>query len=448
MPARRRSSTSTRTSRVSPRNLGDEREGAENSEGTNEALHRLWVLHALENTANSLRSLAGVAIFGRDFAMNPKTLGVWAAILVGCGGAHVQEPTTRTRTPATSEAEGPDNVATPAEVADARALPADATFGTLVERARSLDAQPAARAAEDGEPSCLLRTEPTLRFEGDVATAINPLPNPWNTFSRFQNAHGAVRVLTRWGQEGPEIYDAAIAVFTSTPPNAGNRNAVVLFLENDRVYVRLTSGAVADTHRRAVLLPALADEIRSVQVGESRAIYVTATATTTISQLRALFLAIQSLSATVALAVPLDPNAHLPAVVVNAAAAADRDVCPDGGPDWPANATEGNLSSADILGAIQNVRGDVTNCFTEHAREAAAGVRYDVSIDIAGDGTVHNACIKQESVRDLGVRTCLLNTLRAMHFPTPSPAGFVAVEFPFRFEGIASEAALPICPTH
>lgn len=323
-------------------------------------------------------------------------------------------------------------------------MPTDATFALLVERARALDSAPPPEAAHP----CLLRYEPTLRFEGDVAAALTPLPNAWNTFSRFQNAHGAIRVLSRWGQAGPEIYDLAVAAFTSTPPVSLTEPALVIFVEGDRAYVRTTTVAVPLARRRAVLVSALLQEMQELVTGTPSAVYITASAGTTLAQLRAAFTAIAPVDAPIALAVPMAPDTHLPARVVNAGADSPRDVCPDGSADRPAIAREGSLETAQILAPVQASRPTLAACFTDQARESAGGVRYVMSLAIDADGSVYNACVVRESVRDVAVRTCLLNALRALRFSAPSPAGFVSVQLPLRFDALETEAASPICPAH
>jgi hypothetical protein len=327
--------------------------------------------------------------------------------------------------------------------ATSRALRADSTFGDIARVARELDQA----GAGSSNASCLLRTSSSPSLEADLMLAISPLPNPWNDFTRFNEAHGAIRVLTRWGQAGPEIYDAAIAAFTATPPVALDAAAAVVFLADDRAYVRLSSGAVSDAHKRSVALGTLTQAVRAVAPSNLAVVYLTATASTSLAHIHAALEQLGALEISVAFAVPLAPDTHLPARLVDASSEPAGDLCTNG-IDVEESAPEGDLPPSGIQSVLRSAQPSLTACFTDNAREAAGGARYAVQLLVDARGHVERACVRQENVRDRALRSCVLNAVRALVFQAPQPSGSVLLELPFAFQATAASMSAPLCGDH
>lgn len=369
--------------------------------------------------------------------------------LAACGGASPTarpEPARRAqRTHADGAAQG--DPARGDGAGSARALGATATFADLVHAARTLED----RGEGGASAGCLLRGSGAAaspwRLEADVAVAVRPLPAPWDDYDAHLRGHrGPARVLSRWGQTRAEPYSLALVAFTSTVPVDATRGAAVLVLTDAGAYVLGTAPDSPLSATGALPLARVVEALRALQPGSTPALVaVTAEADLPLASVRAALAVLADLGAPSTLAVPLAPDVRLPAEPAVAPDVAERGLCGHGLPEAAADAVEGDLAPGDIVGALTPLREAAARCLSVTSGRAASGGRLEVTLRIAANGTVSEACTLRDELLDPALRICVLEAARSLRFPAPSPAGYVDVVLPLRLAADASLAQRPLC---
>lgn len=325
--------------------------------------------------------------------------------------------------------------------ADPRVLAADARFGDLVAAARRLDD----RREADSDSGCLLRGDGATpwKLEADLSVAVRPLPAaPADLDERAGDDDARVRVLTRWGQLDPAARDLVLVAFTSTPPLRATA-AVTLLLTDRGVYLRRVGeteiepfGPVSVDQAGARLQTAFGDAPPPV--------FVTAEAGVELSRLRALLHWLPApVHGATALAVPLAPDTRIPDP--DARREDDSGLCPDGLPERPDGAGEGDLSAQQLVSSLTPLREGSRACFDNATGQAATGGRLVVDLRIGPDGTVTEVCFGEDEVGDPGLRACVAEAARATRFPAPDPPGLVDAAIPLVFQPDDSLRQRPLC---
>ncbi|MCB9778849.1 MAG: AgmX/PglI C-terminal domain-containing protein [Alphaproteobacteria bacterium] len=102
----------------------------------------------------------------------------------------------------------------------------------------------------------------------------------------------------------------------------------------------------------------------------------------------------------------------------------------------PSNADPEALSRAEIQVAIQSQMGPIRTCYQrELMRNPALKGKVVVRFIIEGDGSVTGVRMRESSMGNQPVETCIVDQVAGMTFPKPKPGKVVPVNFPFNFTG-------------
>ncbi|MFT5359439.1 MAG: hypothetical protein ACI9KE_006682, partial [Polyangiales bacterium] len=82
-------------------------------------------------------------------------------------------------------------------------------------------------------------------------------------------------------------------------------------------------------------------------------------------------------------------------------------------------------------------------CLTNAGPESASGGRLGLEIIVGASGAVERACATSDEIEDSGVRTCVLDHVRALRFPASS--GEVTLRLPLSLVPDRSEAPRALC---
>ena len=144
----------------------------------------------------------------------PTTVRVFTLLFLlaqGCSGTQVQQQPDHNPT-VTSEPPQP-----PAESGQSpRLLALEATYTDLVAAARTMDDATSAQGSEN----CLLRGDGigAYRFEGDIAVAVRPLPDPPEDLDEWLGNSTSMVSLTRWGEGMGNSWACRSRVSRHCPP--------------------------------------------------------------------------------------------------------------------------------------------------------------------------------------------------------------------------------------
>jgi hypothetical protein len=334
----------------------------------------------------------------------------------------------------------------------ARRLPESATYGDLVALARSLED----RGASDSEAGCLLGagTSGGWVLAADLAPAVRPLPEPPQDHAEFLRAErGPVRVLTRWGGAGPRSAALAVATITSAVPPAPGSEGAVVFLVPEGALLRSTigpapprAGAGPAPPEAPVPIAALGAALAALGLPAPRApIVVAAEARTRLADVRAALRAVEATGAQVQLGVALPPGTALPADPVVAPDAAARGLCPNGLRDLPPDAAEGDIDVRALRAALGALSGTASRCLGTAGPAGSGGGRFELAVRLAPEGRVAEACATLDSAGDPALRACVLEAVRGLDLPRPSPAGFVDLAFPLVLSADATAVQRASC---
>lgn len=353
-----------------------------------------------------------------------------------CGATRVKAPTA---TPPVASQAAPATAASPnaASTQPTRDLDANATFSDLVVAVRALSE----RGAAASDAGCLMaRRGSAFRIDADLLPAVVPLPDaPTDLVTALARGTARARLLTHWGEIGDGTYDLVLASFTTTATTAARAPAVVVVVTHAGVLLRY-SDRDASPGDGPLAPDAAAARVLALA---GHALYVTAEHDTPLSELHALLARLPG-EGPVALAVALPPETRLP----RAAAPADASshACPEGLSEPGADATEGDLATADIVAALAPLRDAATRCLQSARGAAIAGGKLTLALRIAPDGRVHDACAVDDAIGDPALLECVLESVRGLHFPVPSPAGFVDVQLPLDLTPVGPLPQRALCP--
>jgi hypothetical protein len=169
---------------------------------------------------------------------------------------------------------------------------------------------------------------------------------------------------------------------------------------------------------------------------------VSAEANVPLSALVALLQALPS-TRTVAFAVALPSGTKLPAVNVPA----EQLACPNGLPDVDAGRAEGEIDARKLTDVLRGLQPETERCLSNSSGAGRAGGAFTLALRIAASGSAEDACVLDGDVRDPSLVTCVLQAVRAVQYPKPSPAGFVDVHVPLRLEPQPWPEQKPWCAT-
>jgi hypothetical protein len=170
---------------------------------------------------------------------------------------------------------------------------------------------------------------------------------------------------------------------------------------------------------------------------------VTAEAETPATEVHALLRALPSSVRDVALAVALDPATSLPSTAPQAPDA--RMHCPDGLPEPPASAPEGDLPSASIVRSMTAIHERLQRCLANTTGPGTVGGKVTLALRIADTGNVSHSCLVEDAIHDNVLAACLTETARAATFSRPTPVGFVDVHIPLSLAPSSDPAPRVVC---
>jgi hypothetical protein len=304
-----------------------------------------------------------------------------------------------------------------------RALATDASFADLVALAKALDA---ASSESVGPRACALSFEREgPRFEGDAALAIRPLPDAPDDLDRRLMDARSVAVLTRYGLWGEASADVVLAAFTHTPPRLDRPVAIVVMTDRGAHVRRLD--APGDS-------PVFSDPAgAAAAIGEGALVFVTAEASVPLATIRE-----WTGGRATAFAVPLVSDTRLP----DRAVPNDEGLCAEGLPELADGEPVGDLDREVLVDALGRLREEARRCFEQ---SSAGGGTLTIALRIGADGAVGSACAIDDDARDHVLRTCVLASARAVHFPPPDPPGSLDVHLPLEFV-TSDEPTTAFCP--
>lgn len=349
-----------------------------------------------------------------------------------CGATHAS--TLRTRAPATAAPTAPPDAAAAQPTRD---LDTNASFGDLVAAARALGEHGAAAS----DAGCLIARRGTaFHIDADLLPAVHPLPGaPVDLATSLARGTTRARLLTHWGEIGDGAYDLALATFTTTATATARAPAALLVVTHAGVFLRY--GDRDASPRDGPLAPDAA--VARVGALPEHALYVTAEHDTRLSEVHALLARLPA-ERPVALAVALPAGTRLPQPA--SLAETTSQACPGGLPEPVAGATEGDLAPADIVAALAPLREAATQCLQSARSAAIAGGKLTLALRIAPDGRVRDACAAQDGIGDPALIECVVEFVRGVRFPAPSPAGFVDVQLPLDLTSVGPPPQRAICP--
>lgn len=315
----------------------------------------------------------------------------------------------------------------PQAEADPRRLAAGATFADLVSAAGALDA----RGGGQSSSGCLLeQASAGHMLRADVAIALRPVPEPPAALTA---AGDRVRVFSRWGQRGSG--SPVLAALTATPPPAGGP-ALAVLIDGASIALRSTDGSLVGND---VQLSSLASAMEdALQRGTSR-VFVSAAAGVSLARLQEVLAALPTEAATlVVFAVALSGDTTLPDPP--ARGESDTGMCSTMAPRTPGPA--GDMDAGAAREALSGLS-SASACLSGAGPESASGGRLGLEITVDAGGTVERACATSDEIEDSGVRTCVLDHVRALRFPASS--GEVTLRLPISLVPDRSEAPRALC---
>ncbi|MFK8003566.1 MAG: hypothetical protein AB8H86_28600 [Polyangiales bacterium] len=349
------------------------------------------------------------------------------ALACGPSGTSTEETTPNPTDLRQSGNDVPEPREEPQPEADPRRLAAGATFADLVGAAGALDA----RGGGQSSSGCLLeQANAGHMLRADVAIALRPAPAPPAVLTA---AGDRVRVFSRWGQRGSG--SPVLAALTATPPPAGGPALAVLINESS-IALRSTDGSLVGDD---VLVPSLASAMQAaLQRGASR-VFVSAAAGVSLTRLQEVLAALPAEAATlVVFAVALSGDTTLPDPP--ARGEGDTGMCSAMEPRTPG--PTGDMDAAAAREALSGLS-SASACLANAGPESASGGRLGLEIIVGPSGAVERACATSDEIEDSGVRTCVLDHVRALRFPTSS--GEVTLRLPISLVPDRSEAPRALC---
>ena len=260
---------------------------------------------------------------------------------------------------------------------------------------------------------------------GELAPAIRPVPSPPLDLDDLLPGVTAVNILTPYGRYGTGETPLSLASLTYLPPSA---RSVALLVTDHGVHLRgarnspQDSTPVADglaAQEAALVLPSL-DDLN---------VYVAAEANVPLSVVWELLKALETRTQRVALAVTLAPGTTLKRKDAGSIA----DLCPEG--LAPHTGPEGKLKKKDIQEALSPLIESAPQCLAAADGRGAMGGRVVIALRISGDGSVSQACARENETGDRALGSCVVALTKRIKFPKPDNAGSVDVELPIRLRG-------------
>lgn len=324
---------------------------------------------------------------------------------------------------------------------DPRSFARGASFDTLIVRAQALLLAPPSTEA-DG--ACVLQARDERIWLGaELLAGVDPLPDASPDLAdRLQRSVRPVRVLTAWGEQSPPAEsDIALAAFTALDASSRRLPVVALFVTARGAYLR-HGQRYAETQDGPLDASALQVRLDTLSRREHFVLYVTAEAAVPLTDLYATLATLADTQPT-ALAVALPEGTVLP--TARPPEDATRLACPAGLPEPAADAVEGELSAASILGALDPLRAAAQRCLEQASGPAAAGGRLVLGMRIDASGAPQTLCLIEDAIGDAVLSSCVVESARALRLPRPDPSGFVDVHLPLQLSPITRPPPRPVC---
>lgn len=381
-------------------------------------------LNGLGERGQISRAPSGVVFYAQPMRRLCPLLIILAATWA-CGSSSEAPPEPVTQ----AHSAGGDEVSavSPEDTADPRRLAAGATFADLVAAAGALDA----RGGGQSSSGCLLEAAGAgYMFRADVAIALRPAPSPPDSLSASGER---VRVFSRWGQRGSGT--PVLAALTATPPPVGGP-ALAVLIGDETVDLRSTDGSLV---ANAVEITSLGTTMNdALEAGASR-VFVSAAAGVPLTRVAEVLAALpEEASTLVVFAVALSGDTTLPDPPTQGEG--DTGMCASMPPRTP-----GPTGDMDAAAARQTLTGlsSASECLASAGPESAAGGRIGLEIIVGASGAVEQVCATSDELEDSGVRTCVLDHVRALRFPASN--GEVTLQLPVSLVPDRSEAPRALC---
>jgi hypothetical protein len=361
--------------------------------------------------------------------------GLWVCVLLGCAAPAPTGPTTPG-----SAGRPPDQGASVAPL-DPRSFARGATFDALLIRTQALLLTPSEAGSDSG---CVLQQSgERIGLGAELLAAVDPLPDASAELAeRLERSVRPVRVLTAWGETNPPATsDLALAAFTALDASSRRLPFAVLFVTARGAYLRYGQ-RFAELQDGPLDASALQVRLDALSRREPYVLYVTADAALPLTDLYATLATLADAQPT-ALAVLLPEGTVLPTPPVPDGAA--RLACPGGLPEPAADAVEGELSAAQVLGALDPLRSAAQGCLEHAAGAAAAGGKLVLGLRIDENGVPSALCLIEDGIGDAVLASCVVESARALRLPRPEPAGFVDVHVPLQLSPLSRAPTRPVC---
>ncbi|MDB4972828.1 MAG: hypothetical protein JWN48_1169 [Myxococcaceae bacterium] len=310
-------------------------------------------------------------------------------------------------------------------------LPRSARYADLVRSATELEG-----SARPPSSCLLMQTASDFRLQGELSSAVRPLPLPPEDLDEPLKSAAHVELLGAWGRHGDGNGKLALAAFTSSAPTP---LAFALLLTDRGIALRSPSGSHVSPVDGLDLAGALAT-LSQVDPERRAGVFVTAEASVPLSELYRVLSGLTSSERQVTLAVSLAGNTALP-LPLSATTKSVR--CPDG-----LSATsepEGSLPASAIVEALAPLKERAGDCLSRGDARGAAGGRLTLAMRIAESGHVQEACVSTDQLDDPGVAKCVIDVAGQLVFPRPNPGGVIDIELPISLQASPQPAQHATC---
>ena len=305
-----------------------------------------------------------------------------------------------------------------------RVLGPSATFGDLVRTARML----AERGQGDSSAACMLRAAGGGYLLGaDLMPALAGASETSSELDTPLQQGARAAALTAFGVHGVANADNAVEAWTAVAPEHLSLPFALIALTDEGVYVRREPPMPPIASASAPLaLEAVAQALAAPTAADApRTCYVTAEPEVALQQLAQLLSSLPA-SCQAVLSSLLPAGTKLPA----SPTAVDPPRCPEGLPELPAIAVEGELPVAALREGLSAIAPGARRCLGHAAAVAASGISVGLALRIDPRGQVERVCVLRSSVSSVPFESCVLEAARGAHFQPPSPAGYVDVHAP------------------
>ncbi len=339
--------------------------------------------------------------------------------VVACGGDQANTTQSAERKPELQPAPTPTSDKDPIE------LPLDATFGELI---ATINQRP--EAESDSPVSCILVPSSSFKLDSPTAQAMRPLPPPPDDLDEhFDAVPDTVRLLTLWGQVGVEADRLVAVTFTMT---SAEQKRTLFSALTDRGIILRNDNLKGDAQTHAQALRALEKETPPPS-------HVVVSAEKNVP-LRHIYAWLQTLHSfpelSVSLAVMLPEGTKVPEPPLEHATELR---CGESAID-----STGDVDVAAVQAEISKTTPTLAGCLSPG--RGSRGGTAAVQLSVSSTGEVDSVCIAEGSFDSAESERCVLDALRTIALPAPTPAGSRAtLLLPLALRPKPSPPIRPLC---